>query len=374
MNTRKIGILNFQYSDHNYGAVIQACALHYVIKNNIGVDVTHINLIPEVKKKKFFIRMKNKIGFLLRELGIKNGLIQHEYFKNPYVFEDFRNMYLPRTKELNKNNIGKYCATLNLTHVIVGSDQVWRPDYTQDLVKEYFFDFISDDVKKISYAASFGLDKWEYYNKWISTDEVKRLIKRFSAISVRENTGLEICRREFDVCAEHVLDPTLIVNKGFYSDILEKANKDPVSDIVYYKLDLDNRFRMLIKQIEDERKYNSENIYYKKNIFSYRYNSVPDWLAKINNSKLVVTDSFHCICFSIIFEKDFIYYPNKDRGITRITSLLGGLGLLDRIYYSEKQSYEEFTSVIKPINYSVVNDLLMELRVKSIKYLSNSVG
>lgn len=63
---------------------------------------------------------------------------------------------------------------------------------------------------------------------------------------------------------------------------------------------------------------------------------VGDWLKLLQNADYVVTDSFHCVCFSLIFEKQFICVVNPERGISRLDSLLGIFGLRDRLIDSLK--------------------------------------
>lgn len=107
---------------------------------------------------------------------------------------------------------------------VVGSDQVWRPAFNLGpRLGNMFLDFAGDDVKKISYAASFGCKEWEY------TEEQERmcgkLAKRFDAISVREASGVDLCKEHFGVDATLVLDPTLLLNKEDYGKVCHDVPK-----------------------------------------------------------------------------------------------------------------------------------------------------
>lgn len=303
---KRIGILNFHFSNNNYGAVIQAYALqqHLILS---GYNVENIDLKP----KPFW----------------KTQIIE---FILPNPFEEFRKKHLKLSKKsyyksLNFNNTSQY------SHLIVGSDQIWRPSYC-DFPKNYFLNFATTDQKKISYAASFGIDNWETQ---FPIDEYELLLKNFTAISVRETAGVLLCKEVFNVDAQHVLDPTLLVDKKVFYDIVgnNNINKDK---IVYYKLDKDEDFVKSIKYLEQELNLKSVDIYFEEvsilgTIFK-KFKKVTDWLASLKNSKLIVTDSYHCICFAIIFNKNFIYYVNKsNRGLTRIQSLFTLLNINNKI-------------------------------------------
>ena len=94
---------------------------------------------------------------------------------------------------------------------IVGSDQVWRPSYNQHL-EQAFLNFTENwkNVKRIAYAASFGVDNWEFTKK--QTKECKRLVQKFDFVSVREDTAVNLCKEHLGIEATHVLDPTLLLS------------------------------------------------------------------------------------------------------------------------------------------------------------------
>ena len=96
------------------------------------------------------------------------------------------------------------------------------------------------------------------------------------------------------------------------------------------------------------------------------------WLCPLLDSKFIITNLFHCICFAILFEKQFVYLPNKERGMSRLESLLGQLGLKDRICHDpEKLSDKNFVDSV--IEYSEVNMNLAKLRITSLEFLSSSL-
>ncbi|WP_417648515.1 polysaccharide pyruvyl transferase family protein, partial [Enterobacter hormaechei] len=105
----------------------------------------------------------------------------------------------------------------------------------------------------------------------------------------------------------------------------------------------------------------------------YEYYSVPEWLNNIKNSRLVITDSFHCVCFCILFEKEFLCCVNEGRGLSRLQSLLGMVGLTDRIC-SPDDDFISKISNLNSINYQEVNQLLELKRYDSKKFLLDSLS
>lgn len=377
MLNNKVGLLNFHYSDHNYGAVLQAAALADVV-TQLGYNAEHINFIPaKIEQKK---TLRQQLVAVLAALGIKSllkRLLGKKVYIKPQVtgsevFEQFRTTWIPRSAQTYSaatqlNTIGSTYAA-----VVVGSDQVWRPSMfvnKQQDVAAYFLSFLPNSVKRISYAASFGVDKWEEAQNSALTKHVHHAIKTFSAVSVREQTGVAICRDHFGVTAQHVLDPTLLNGVEFFERLIVKAGVSKQNEnVVYYKLDVDTTFIRAIKHIGDILQAPIEDIYYQMSEAGYRFIPVADWLAKIRDSKFVVTDSFHCVCLAILFNKEFICFANKDRGLARLQSLLTSLGIEGRLC-EQQQSLTKFFSDCKPINYASVNAKLSEMRISSMAFL-----
>ncbi|MEH8196720.1 polysaccharide pyruvyl transferase family protein [Aeromonas allosaccharophila] len=379
---KKIGLLNFHYSDHNYGAVLQAAALADVI-TQLGYSAEHIDFIPQkIAQKK---TLRQLLVALLAALGVKS-LIKRMLGKKMYikpvvvgseVFEQFRSTWVARSEQTYTH--AQQLNTIGTTYksVVVGSDQVWRPNMFvnkhQD-VDAYFLSFLPDSVTRISYAASFGVDKWEETSDPILSDHVRKAMTKFNAISIREQTGVAICRDHFGVTAQHVLDPTLLNGVEFFERVIAKAGVSKQNkNVVYYKLDVDTTFIRAMKHIGDILHAPTEDIYYQKNGAGYRYIPVADWLAKIRDSEFVVTDSFHCVCLAILFNKEFICFANEGRGLARLHSLLDCVEIESRLC-NEEQSLEDFFVHCKPIDYEKVNSKLLELRISSMLFLNKSLS
>jgi len=368
---KKIGIINYHYSNHNYGAVLQAAALHYYVNNELGYKSEHINFMPKGVKAQWHTKLKSHIKAALMELGLKEKKITHNSFVNPEIFQDFRNKWLPTSAKTFHTFDELSEADLNYSHVIVGSDQVWRPSYSGNSSLVYFLAFLNVGVKKISYAASFGNDFWELNKE--DTVKIAAEIKSFGAISVREKSAVDICRNTFGVNAEHVLDPTLLVGRDFFDGIIGDKSESAAADVVYYKLDIDSDFEEFIHTAATTLKFTEKNIYYSSKGRSHYYRPVDSWLQNIKDSKLVITDSFHCVCFALLFEVPFVYYPNDNRGLTRLESLLSLLDLTHHIYRGDVDPVE-LTQELMRIDYALVNKKLARLRGSSAKFLADALA
>jgi len=102
-----------------------------------------------------------------------------------------------------------------------------------------------------------------------------------------------------------------------------------------------------------------------------KFNSIEHWLYGVKNASLIVTDSFHCVIFSIIFQKNFVCIPNQRGGISRLNNLLNRLGLQDRLFRTE--SFDSNLYISNPINYSLVNGNINFLKKESFEFLRNAL-
>ena len=144
-------------------------------------------------------------------MTIKRKIITYFIVRN---FREYNSKFLKLTKKIQNT---KDFKNLNneFDTFIVGSDQVWRTVWLKEKSLHYFFDFVNDDKKKIAYAASFGVDYWEGTPEL--TEKIKPLIKKFDYISVREESGIDICKNTFGIDnAVCVLDPTLMISREDY--------------------------------------------------------------------------------------------------------------------------------------------------------------
>lgn len=378
----------------NYGGILQAYALQKVIRN-LGFEVQTDNaffLKPRSLKnrlKDFGARLvygclkgnsnykpliKKQLKRKDYEMVAKNILPFIE--KNIQTIDFFENRIKPKKSTIEKFDI-----------FICGSDQVWRRKYGD--VRRYFFDFLKDTNKKrFSYSASFGTDNLNEYSEKEKKD-CQELIKNFSSISVRESSAIKIMEEEFQQKALLTLDPTLLLNKEDYLNLIYTREKPPQIEntakkkIFTYILDKSKEKEELADILSRRLAMRVENIMPKKNWTTLNskeineeavFPSVEKWLYEISTADFVLTDSFHAVVFAIIFNKQFLCIGNKERGLTRFTSLLDLFDLNKRLIYSKKDLTGVLLHDIYKIDYEQVNLKKEELKEISLNYLTKNLS
>lgn len=371
----KIGLLTLPPT-FNYGGILQAFALQQTLKN-LGHETYLIDRRESAKPYSYFLELKIK-NFIHNLLGNKRDWVfsDQEYKERQRLIskntKQFINKYItPRTVEFDKSegfyNIEKFDA------YIVGSDQVWRPKYTSNIY-DFFFDFLKDtQAKRISYAASFGTDKWEYNTK--QTSKCKELIKKFNAVSVREDSGVNLCRKMFNTEAILVLDPTLLLTKQNYLDIIDfsKTMKHD-GELMTYILDKGIDKRKIVDLFIERTNFKEFNLALSerdKNGHLQPAPPVESWLQGFNDAKFIITDSFHGTVFSILFNKPFVAIGNIDRGLSRFSSLLKLFNLENRLATSPETFEELFNT---EINWVEVNHILNKKREYSLNFLKKTLS
>jgi hypothetical protein len=346
---KKIGILTLPF-EPNYGWILQLYALKTIIEN-CGYSVYVINRKWDVVKKHGFI-YKIKKWLYYNILCCKICRFEKKHFIKTMEISSQENMSL----------IGQY----NFNAIVVGSDQVWRIEHTRCVKYNFFLDFINSfATKKIAYAASFGTDTWGGNSE--ETIHIKKLLRDFDFISVRENSGVDLCKQIFNLDVVNLVDPSLLLEMADYDNLIESTTKPIKSILTTYILDFTNDKKKLIHILEKEFCLSINYLYPKRKNKITIYKSIENWIFNIKNAEFVLTDSFHGMVFSIIYKKQFIVYANKSRGLTRFTSLLEQLGLMDRLIYHSQDL--DIKNVKKKIDYEDVDKKLAILKDKAMSYL-----
>lgn len=349
----KIGIIT-QVLLNNYGGTLQNYALQRVLRN-MGHEPITLDYIPT--KSIFRVILSLLLTPFLFFTNKKRSINDCLPCKRDNKFEYFIKHNISVTQRLDYYSpslINDY----NLDAIIVGSDQVWRPVYNEDVLYDTFLSFtLPYKIKRIAYAASFGVSTWEFTEE--QQAKCAELIKNFDAVSVREESGAYLCKEFLGVDAKVVLDPTLLLKKEDYFPLL-KENLYCDDFIFSYILNPTGYKFNIITLKEKELALPSKTVSLeRKNLFS-----IEEWLTFFYKSKLVITDSFHGTVFSIIFHKDFIVFDNNKRGSARLQSLLRKVGLENRLLDENNACLD-----MDEINWDVVDEKLNAFRGDSIKYL-----
>ncbi|MBQ5982976.1 MAG: polysaccharide pyruvyl transferase family protein [Prevotella sp.] len=366
----------------NYGGIIQCYALQMTLKR-----MGHETIILQREfKKKYTIKgaciyyVKHIIKLLLGRQSSWHYYVNQrklDYIaQNTYKFID-KNIK-PRSKKCySTEELQKVVNELNLNAIIVGSDQVWRPNYSPCL-PNYFLNYLGKDntIKRISYGASFGTDKWTFTDELTAT--CGELLRKFHAVSVREQSAIKLCKDYFNVDASQVLDPTMLLDANDYKKLIPQKQKVR-GELFCYVLDRNQEKENLISHISSvthlnafesmpELQQSTYNLY--GDIDKCISPPLEDWLSAFIEADMVVTDSFHGTVFSIIFNKPFWVIGNEKRGMSRFQSLLSMYNLEERLIVTTSLNKINFT---KSIEWEEINKRKHSLQKISIDFLQHAL-
>lgn len=364
----------------NYGGVLQAYALMEILRR-MGHEPWLISNQPFTERARFFDFLHwIKKAFRKVLLGEK----KLEVFKDRRIRKEYQTIYKPVFRFINERmkpatsiictdkEWNQLQAKYGFDAYIVGSDQVWRLAYA-DPIERYFFSFLENEkkVRRLAYAASFGIDEWEFSKG--QTEACSRLLKQFNAVSVREDSAIALCKKYLDCNAVHLLDPTMLLTSEDYSRLLHNNGKaiDDKKGILIYLLDVAPWKQQRVSELEQ---FYSLPSFWVNNVNAEdqgrsdeerKVPSVESWLEGFASAQCVITDSFHASVFSILFHKPFWVCGNDERGLARLKSLLSMFGLEDRLLVREDAAIDYG----EPIDWANVDRVLAEMRKKSLDFL-----
>lgn len=380
----KIGIIT-QPLLYNYGGLLQAYALQTVLRKagheaivldrHFPSSLLRTKVLPPIKTAilRCLGRQKNRVFFPFYPTDAQKKIIS----RNTSVFI---HDHINKTEILYSTEaLRRVIEEKHLDAIVVGSDQVWRPRYSN--IKECFLDFLNknSDIKRISYAASFGVSSWEFSSKL--TLACSKLAQRFNAISVREDSGVGLCRDFLRVDAVHVLDPTLLLEPNDYrSLVLEKQERENDGNLMTYILDSSAPKSAIVERVAEQLNLTPFSVMSSVKLNHQTQDCIEDcvfprvtqWLRGYMDANFLVTDSFHGCAFAILFNIPFLAVGNQQRGMARFDSLLRQFNLTDRLIFSPKDiTYDVIQS---DINWKKVNKIRAKLKADSLEFLAKNLG
>ncbi|MBR5297071.1 MAG: polysaccharide pyruvyl transferase family protein [Parabacteroides sp.] len=367
----KIAILTLRLHT-NYGGILQAYALMQVLKK-LGHEPWLIYNQP-FKYRYWFSELSLYISNAFKKYILGHRTL--EIFREKRIRKEYETIYvntlqfverymLPRTEIICTSEEWRQLQKkYQFEAYVVGSDQVWRPAYANP-ISRYFFSFLKEEkeIKRLSYAASFGVEEWTFSDK--ETQECRKLIQLFDAVSFREESGIVLCERNLGRGGVHLLDPTMLLNKEDYLSLIPIEEKQKFKDGLFvYILDPSEWKLKVVEEVEQVYKLSSFSV--NKEVMAA---PVEDWLNAFDSAEYIVTDSFHACVFSILFHKPFWVCGNKDRGMARFHSLLSLFGLENRLI----EPNNSFDQIEQPIDWNKVDIQLEKLRKKSFSFLNENL-
>ena len=373
----KVAILTHQLYT-NYGGILQNYALQVALRK-LGVDAETLDYYKGLPLKSKFLSVGKRVLLYIlgRNIIVKAWPSRSERKIIAANTRRFVAKYIKTTPVFSFSQLKHYPYERYDT-VIVGSDQVWRPRYVGAVEVFFLSSCVGKRIKRIAYAASFGVEYWEFSRR--QTKKCAYLAQYFDAISVREDFGVDMCRQNLGVEAKHVLDPTMLLNAVDYERLVlaEHEETSGQKKMMTYLLDpTDDKW--LIVQSVCQKKHIEPNVIVPKRKFEEVgskgllqcvFPPITTWLKGFMDAEFVVTDSFHGMVFSVIFNKPFVVIGNKQRGMSRFRSLLSMLELEDRLIITSSELSEHHFS---PIDYVRVNIIIEQKREESFAFLRNAL-
>lgn len=357
---KKVGIITM-HRIANYGSFLQSYGLKKMVES-LGYDVEFVDyefeksiVSSDQKAKKLFDKFKKAIH-LKRTFKIRK---EWNYFQKKY--KEFLEKYYNVTDNKNLN-------VKNLDNLIIGSDEVFNcmQEYPVGYSRELFGKNY-EKVNTISYAASFGYTTYEKLVEHKIKDEIKEMLSRFSAISVRDKNSEEIINKVVGNMPYMHLDPVLVSNFEYEQKKVEY--KDYI--IVYtYPGRLSSKEEKYIKDFAKKHNKKILSIGFYQSIADINIYVDPlDVFNYFKNADYVITDTFHGTIFSIKTNAKFctiIRNSNKNK----LRDLLSKLNQSSRCV-NELEDIEKLFS--KEMIYQKTNDIICEESKKSIEYLKNEL-
>jgi hypothetical protein len=370
----RIGILTFHFVS-NYGAVLQAYALRQALLQ-LGHDARFIDYQPEYMTSGGSLRLpvsRSALRVNAQILAIRIAHLRARYLTRlDEGFERFRTQHLPTLPQTVRDH-GTLGSVMGSVDVIVcGSDQIWNPPLRHGVDLAYFATMAPPHVRRVAYAASFGRDDIEPDHHPV----IRQGLQGLHAVGVREQGALGLVSRIGDVTATLVPDPTLLVSD--YDAVIESG--DSTRTLFMYALRGESHSRRVARRLAARRGLRVRTPF---NPLQPRLRSAStpvlspgEWLGAIRDAEWVVTNSFHGTVFSILFRRPFVALglPGAKAGLSsRVTSLLGQLGLLERFMPAD-DTREPHAVIEAPIDWDAVDRSVGSLRQDGVAFLRTALA
>lgn len=355
----RIGILTHPLQS-NYGGILQNYALQEVLRR-----MGHDPITLRTGKVSYLLWAKKTVKSLLKIIEGKKAsipLIPFVFAKRQSGIESFVRKYINTTDKVfwySSDLIDEY----QIEALCVGSDKSWASYFKR--IDDMFFGFARDyDIIKFSYAPSFGTDKWEFDS--VQTEKCRELVKLFKGVSVREHSGVKLCKDHLNVDAKWLLDPTLLISADDYCSLCTDIKQREDDFIFAYILNYTDDKKNYIDKVSVSLNKKVVLLLAEKNVRSI--DTVENWISMFRDASFVVTDSFHGTIFSIIFHKKFVSLANPLRGTERFKSLSEMFALDNNILMAMP---DEFTQ--SNIDWERIDVELQKRRKESIAFIEDSL-
>lgn len=386
----EIGIITFYYRNKNFGGLLQAYALQKVIESESDCKCEQISYA--ISKTPIKQRILNAIKYMPlskiitlivvdmfweKIIHLLSASEMNELTKERKKAFELFEKNIPHSKDIyTYQNIGK-CGQVYGVYV-VGSDQIWNAGID---LETFLLKFVSNTAKKISYAASSGGVDFKGREKKL----IKEELINFDAISVREISLGKQLNDLTNLRIQTVIDPVFLLTRKEWNNIAEVPSmKEPY--ILCYLLGNSKKQRKIAEMVSKRMEcklvvfpYIVDNSFH---WYDLKFGDVRDYtsgpkqfLGLIRDAEFIITDSFHAMAFSVIFEKKFCVFSRKTYGKicksnNRITDFLEKIGIENRIAEKEEDVIE---LIGKCVDYDIVMGRLQNWIDNSKQWLQRAL-
>jgi hypothetical protein len=367
----KVGVVTTQYAS-NYGALLQTYALQSYLNEDMKQDAEVLAYYP--KHYKNYWKLMPKIN------SFKTFLLSCICCITPWRIWKFKKRYEKLlgfvekkvkcsrpyfSKEEIERDKCKYDA------LICGSDQIWNVSRHSEIESVWFLALGGEwsKPKKIAYAPSVADPIPKDKN-----EKVKEYLKDFKAVSVREADDVEQLMPLYDGEVQHVCDPVFLLSVERWR-LISKTPKIKKPYILCYFLNPSKEAVSVVKKIKKMTglkvvQIDINNINKIPTDIDVLDASPEEFVGYIENAEYVVTNSFHCTAFSVLFKKNLLVVK-KQSANSRMISLLNSVGLSSR-FVSEKD-VDQMTIKDLVVDYSTNFDTFEGFISQSKEYLTNAL-
>lgn len=353
---------------HNYGSVLQTYASQ-IIFERLGHDTIVIDYItPQRTKKRLFMAKPASYRGGVRGVLLHGARIISLMLRD-ITFGRFRQKHLKLTRKyITPEDLEKNPPKADV--YVTGSDQVWNSKYNEGIDHGFFLDFIPDHCRRIAFCASFGKPELPDEEK----SDIERYIRRYEALSVREESAQKILTEMGRSDAVQLVDPTLQIKKEEWLSIAKRRLIAEPYVLLMLLYGEDNQATAYARRIADEKEIKLVKLsweYAKPQSVDIlmTHRSPEDFLSLIAYADFIVTNSFHGVAFSINLEKQFMVVPRNEFN-TRIESLLDVTGLQTRM----KLNRDCVAIAAESIDYEPVRRILEHERLRAQEFLVAHIG
>jgi len=363
---KKVKMLTFHNAE-NYGAMLQAYALKETLKR-LNTNPSFVNYInKDILKDYALFKTKSiksfwsSLWYLPRNLKRKTSF---KKFKNKFLDGNSKQYYTKKQIEQDIQNDDIYMA---------GSDQIFNPVLTNGVSDIYTLNF-GENITKIIYGASIGND--ELLNKY--SKDFNEKLQSVDLLSIREEGLVSQLSQITGKNAEKVLDPTLLLTKKDWEELIQNNNSTKPQNekyILVYTLFENDEITKIVNWLSKEtglkvihfRKYNI----YKNELMSLYTKGPVEFINAFRNAEYIITNSFHGLVFSIIFERKFYAILPKERA-GRLKDLLTTLKLDSRSVCCFKDILDK--NIKENINYVKIKEKIEKLKEESLEFIKKGIN